>query len=128
MSDEKETEEQQKIYPERWSAITPNDLGLQAAYWNGKDDDPVTFRQIVGWITYSLDEVPNPSEKKSRNGFAAIVIADHWYPALAGSVPDYAGTVPKGLSSAEVLPRLKSWKGKPEASQDQVNVLGVGRA
>ena len=46
-----------KRYLEDWSAITPTDFGLHAAYWTGKPGEPVTFRPILGWITYNAKEV-----------------------------------------------------------------------
>lgn len=117
-----------KFYPERWSAIAPGDLGLQVAYWTGKDEDPVTFRPILGWITCTLDEVPDPADKIARNGFAPIVLADFWLPVPASNLPNYEAVVPKGLNSADVLPRLKAWREKPEAAQDKVNVPGIAKA
>ena len=106
-------EPEKKHYPERWSGITPNDLGLQAAYWTGNEGEPVIFRAIIGWITYTTDE-PNPPHV--RNGLSPIVLGDNWWPVLAMGVSNYAGVVPKGLTPSDALVRIKQWRGQAEPS------------
>ena len=80
-----------KRYLEDWSAITPTDFGLHAAYWTGKPDEPVTFRPILGWITYNAKEVGSPPDTLLKNGFGAVVLSDAWWPLLAFQINDYGG-------------------------------------
>lgn len=117
-----------RVIQEQWSAISPGDLGLQAAYWTGNDDDPVSLRPIVGWITWTLREDPGPDDARPRNGLTALVIADFWYPVLAPALPDFFAYVPRGLTEKDVLPQLRAWRGKPRPEQPAINVPGVGRA
>ena len=117
------------VFQEQWGAISQGDLGLQAAYWTGQDDDPVSFRPIVGWITWTLREDPGPDDPRPRNGLTALVIADFWYPVLAPALPNFFAYVPRGLSEKDVLPQLRAWRAKSQPEQQpMINVPGIGKA
>ena len=116
-----------KRYLEDWSAITPTDFGLQAAYWTGKPDEPVTFRPILGWITYNAKEVGSSPDTLLKNGFGAVVLSDAWWPLLAFQINDYGGVFPKTLDLETVKAKIAEWRSSG-AEQFRINVRGVGKA
>jgi hypothetical protein len=118
-----------KKFIEQWSAIAPGDLGLKAAIWTDPEKKGVTFRPIVGWITYTYRELNAPPDVVPRNNFAPVVIGDDWVPTLLSFVPDYAGIVPKDLGEEQVIDRLRQWAAGGAAQEPlAVNVRDVGKA
>jgi hypothetical protein len=111
---------------EMWSAISPTDLGLKAGYWTGKEQDPLTFRPIVGWISVVHNEAGSSSPPK--NGFHAVVIRDNMWPVLAQFIDDWCGVFHKGMSEADAKKAAAEWKKPGEAATLQPNVTGTGLA
>lgn len=98
-------------FAEEWSSISPGDLGLRAIFWQDDSKTSITSRPIVGWVTFVARMVTDVIPK---NGFAAVVIADWWLPALASLIPRYACIAPKDATDAEVLARMQGeWKMTP---------------
>ena len=116
-----------KRYLEDWSAITPTDFGLQAAYWSGKPEEPVTFRPILGWITYNAKEIGSSPDTLLKNGFGAVVLSDAWWPLLAFQINDYGGVFPKTLDLETVKAKIAEWRSSG-AEQFRINVREVGQA
>lgn len=117
-----------KEFIEQWSAITPHDLGLKAAYWSGKSEDPITYRPIIGWLTITgrpTDAAPNTP---LINKFFPQVLSDNWWPMSSWTVPDYAGVVPKDISDEAAKEAITRWRKAPPGEDVQVNVRGVGLA
>jgi len=121
--------DQKKKFVEQWSAISPGDLGLKAAFWTGPDRKALMFRPIVGWVTFTFREVGAPSDVGPSNNFAPVVISDFWLPTLASFLPDCAAIVPKDLTEEQVLTKLGEWAaaGAPQ-EQLAINVRDVGKA
>jgi hypothetical protein len=105
----------------QWSAISPGDLGLRAAYWNGKAGDPVTFRAIVGWISFNAKEASSPKDAPSENGFAPVVIDDRWFPRLAGQISNHVGVVPKDMRDEDVQKRVEDWDARRQGAPVEIN-------
>ena len=116
-----------KRYLEDWSAITPTDFGLHAAYWIGKAEDPVTFRPILGWITYNAKEIGSSPDTLLKKGFGAVVLSDAWWPLLAFQISDYGGVFPKTLELETIKTKIAEWR-HSGAEQFRINVREVGRA
>ena len=94
-----------KKYLEDWSAITPTDFGLHAAYWTGKPDEAVTFRPILGWITYNAKEVGSPPDTLLKNGFGAVVLSDAWWPLWPSRSATMAASFRRSWISKRSKPR-----------------------
>jgi hypothetical protein len=95
---------------EEWSSISQGDLGLKAMYWTDDSKTALTSRPIVGWITFGskrvIDVVP-------KSGFAAVVIADNWMPAVVGAVPRHACIAPKDAANDQIIAKMAEWGAKP---------------
>ena len=87
------------------SAICPDDLGLKAGFWSGRETDPLTFRPIVGWVS-----VTNFVDS-ALPAFVAVVLNDLAYPAFASAFnfPEFIGVFSKALSSTEARQKMKEW-------------------
>lgn len=109
------------LRPETWSAISQGDLGLKAVY-RTLPNGPFSFRDIVGWVTYNVDDGPYPPS--CRNGFVAVVLSDWHFPVFAWNVPGYIGVVPRAFDGRDVQQFIDSGP-----KQDPpINVRGVGQA
>jgi hypothetical protein len=99
----------QRQFLEEWTAVTPVDFGLQAAYWTRKAEDEVSFRPIVGWLTFNSREVGSSPDAPFYNGFAAVVIGDFFWPVMANLIANFGGTVPKDMDPAMVKAQIAEW-------------------
>ncbi|HXJ21104.1 MAG TPA: hypothetical protein VMT03_12810 [Polyangia bacterium] len=117
-----------KQFVEQWSGITPHDLGLKAAYWSGKEDDPVVYRPVVGWMTVTGRATDAPPNTPLANQFFPLVLGDDWWPHSAWELTNYGGVVPKDIADDAVKEAIKKWRTKPEGPDVQVNVRTVGQA
>ena len=90
------------------SAICPNDLGLKAGFWSRKPDEPVRFREIVGWVT-----IVNFVEAK-MNTFVPIVLSDLAFPCFCfeANFPDFIGVFGKALTPEEARAKAR-WLSPP---------------
>lgn len=126
-----ETDEKQKAPtpppPEMWSGITAGDLGLKAVYWTGGTaEDGLTFRPIVGWITFNT--IGPASPPYVPHGFAAIVISDAWLPTLASAVAGFQGVAPKDASNEVIKRQVEEWRAAGEVHRARMNAPMVGEA
>ncbi len=94
---------------ELWSNITPNDLGLKAAYWTHRDEDPVRFVAIVGWVTWSALPPYDPN-LPARGFFPVVVDPTSTWPHMAKNLQDYLGVVPNDWESDAVKERARAVK------------------
>lgn len=85
---------------EEWSGISPGDLGMKAVYWKDEAKTGFTFRPIIGWITFGSRKL---TDAVPTHGFAAIVIADWWLPALATGIKGHACIAPKDATDEEII-------------------------
>lgn len=87
------------IPPQPWpliSGICPGDFGLKAGFRDPNTGGPVTFREIVGWVT-----VENYIET-ARLPFAAVVINDDDHPTMTSKehMPNFAGYFKTGITAS----------------------------
>jgi len=120
------SDEPTRIYIEEWSAISPGDLGLKAVF-QASEGMEVTFRQIVGWVTYNGRD---PGLSLAKSGFLPVVVGDHTYPIAAHLVSGYIGTLPNDITAAGATQMVEDWRKKKTEREDQItiNVPGVGKA
>lgn len=80
-------------------AICPGDLGLKAAFWNGKDGEEVSFRRILGWVT-----VANYVETDAEP-VVSLVLSSDGGPVFATTqnFPDFVGVYEKDATSGQVI-------------------------
>jgi len=111
-----------------WSAISSGDLGLKAGYWTGKDDDPLTFRPIVGWVTAMTRKVPFTDADPPKNGFYAVVLADDMYPTPAGLLANYCGVFLKKTKEDLAKQLALEWMRKKPGSTELQPNMWAGQA
>jgi hypothetical protein len=114
----------QKPIHELWSAISPTDLGLKVGYWTGKQDDPLVFKPILGWISVVANEMPSSGPPK--NDFYPVVLSDNMYPTVATVLQSYCGVFLNRMSEAEAKEAAKKWM--ESGATPQANVRGTGLA
>ncbi len=107
-----------------WSAISPGDLGLKAGFWTRKKEDPLTFREIVGWVSIATRVVPNPAV----NGFYAVILSNSMHPSLAMALEGYCGVFLKNMAAPDAKVRAMEWLDAKPGAEPQPNVKGVGQA
>jgi hypothetical protein len=88
-----------QVPPPPWpliSGICPGDFGLKAGFRDPNAGGPVTFREIVGWVT-----VENYIETM-RLPFVAIVINDDDHPTMTSKahMPDFIGYFKTGITAS----------------------------
>lgn len=99
---------------EEWSAISPGDLGLKAAYWVNEPGGDFLFRPIVGWVTFTRRNLLVPTDPAQRD-FQPVVIADNYWPALAITVPKAIGVFPNDMNAEGVRATLEKWNAAGES-------------
>ena len=87
------------------SAVCADDFGLKAGFWSRKNDEPVYFRPIVGWVT-----ITNFVEA-GLHPFVPVVLNDMGFPTFAadGNFPDYIGVFAKALTPVEARAKAAAW-------------------
>jgi hypothetical protein len=88
-----------QLPPKPWpliSGICPGNFGLKAGFRDPNKGGPVTFRDIVGWVT-----VENYIETL-RLPFVAIVINDDDHPTMTSKahMPDFIGYFKTNVSAS----------------------------
>jgi hypothetical protein len=120
-------DEPKKMNLEQWSASIPGDLGLRAAYWTKKPEDPLTFRPIVAWVVYNVRPADAPAQAPINNGFTPVVVSPWFWPVLANQLVDYLAVFPSAMDETAVIAEFKAWE-EARANNVQVNVPGRGQA
>lgn len=95
-----------------WSAITPGDFGLVAAFWSGADADGVEFRPIIGWVTYSSR---SPARTSGTHGFFPVILESD-FPNIANAIANFAGTLPAGIEQDEAKRKLAMYRARAPGS------------
>jgi hypothetical protein len=108
----------------QFSAVCPDDFGLKAGFWSGKEGDPVEFRPIVGWV--SITNWLQVSEGVSS--LVPVVLNSTGYPMIDGRVlRGYIGVFGKASTPAEAREKYRGWEqkktedGGPPPGQSQPN-------
>lgn len=99
--------------PRTLSAIFPDDLGLKAGYWTTKPGDPVTFLEIVGWVT-----VMNWESLVGGLPFLPVVLNDVALPVYAERLPNFIAVFAKSSTAEEALVKAGSWLKNPGGGAD----------
>jgi hypothetical protein len=83
--------------------ICPNDLGLKAAFWSGKDGEDASFRRILGWVTVS-NYIETDTEP-----CVALVLSTDGGPVFATTqnFPDFVGVYENDATSSQVIEAVK---------------------
>jgi hypothetical protein len=109
MADERETPPPPTAKP--WlSSLCPNDLGLKAGFWSGKNEDAVRFRPIVGSLV-----VTNFVQGTALGPFLPVVLSDLAFPTIVAgdAFPDYIGVFANALTAEEARAKFEQWRKKP---------------